>query len=151
MSTILGFFSTTPASTMVLCYLVGMILIGYPMGYFSLKVWLEPHRTFLSFLLFPWKAGVGSVGYDVDPNATFMSLIHATGVTGSVLYCESKDNLEIRAKYVAATMLFWLPRAVVNIVMLILLAAFLAAVALSQGFIHVLSKFLLSFSKCLDV
>lgn len=151
MSTILGFFSATSVPTLVLLYLVGMVVIGYPMGYLSLKVWLEPHRTFLSYLLFPWKSGVHSVGYDVDPNATFMSLIHATGVTGNVLYCESKDNLEIRAKYVAATMLFWLPRAVVNLVMLATLAAFLAAVALSQGFIHVLSKFLLSFSKCLDV
>lgn len=135
----------------VAAYIAGTFVVGYPMGYFSLKVWKEPHRTVLSFLLFPGATMEEEVGKPRRKYDASLKLITILDITQFVLLHESDDHLRLRAQYIFATMLLWPIRLLFNtvfvfIVGLVVLIAWCIATFVSQG-----SRTLFLCKRCLKI
>ncbi len=122
-------------------YVIGMPLIGYPVGKFSLKSWKYPKKyPRLGKILFPLGDG-DEFGYDPrrplrsEPTPTMA----AFGVNNALVY---NDPLPL-AQYLVIQTFIWPLRLVYTIVMLSIVIAF--------GFPTFAGKQLMRCKRCVDI
>lgn len=119
-------FGSFAPTWLIVCvgYLLGMFVVGFPMGYFSLRAWKHPERKFFSFWFFPSKTlfgkGFGEVGTPLmregkHEDRTLMDILE---ISLADLSDETPAQIKKRATYVAITMFIWPLRILFNLVMM---------------------------------
>jgi hypothetical protein len=97
----------TPLFALIGAYLIGMVLIGYPMGKWSLIAWKYPEKhRFISKVLFPVNSAsntVGQVEYDFEGGSSHSVIMHMLDVDSSL---HKNDPLPL-AQYIVLQMIFW--------------------------------------------
>ncbi len=143
---LLGFF-VHPLVLIFVGYVLGMFVVGFPMGLWSLRAWKDPSRKILSFMLFPFATFLGDVGKEY-PTSGLPAAIWWYGCTKhSVLAGDSDEDCGKRAAYTSATMFFW-PLRVCSLVFLYCIAGpVLSFVLLSS----IVKSCLLMCKKCIRV
>ena len=91
-------------------YVIGMVAIGFPMGFWSLRAWKDPeHNKQLGYLLFPFTSYLGSFGakYYQPCAAPLMREMILNKGGHTILLNNYGEYPHLRARYIVATMLLW--------------------------------------------
>ncbi len=88
-------------------YVIGMVVVGYPLAYISLKIWKGGKSTAFSFLLFPHLTVASRIGQIEVRAEKQTGLIELMLIGSETLTVHSRENIEKRAKYIWITMLLW--------------------------------------------
>lgn len=99
-----------PVSALIGAYLTGMVLVGYPMGKWSLKAWKYPEKyPLLGKVLFPDNSATNRVGTkhtSEDIDGTFNNLPITMDMFD--VHDALRDNTPLPlAKYIVVQMMIW--------------------------------------------
>ena len=130
-------------------YIIGIPVVGIPLGHFSLVAWKHPHRK-IGFWLFPGACLFGGVGKD-NENASTAPLLRGCGVTSSSFRDDTKANLNIRAKYIALTAIYWPFRVLWNILGVLFAGITVAVISFFEGVAHCGARCMMRCKRCLLV
>lgn len=114
---------------MSVVYIVGLFIIGLPMGIWSLDVWKSPHQSStLGKMLFPISATMGQIGEDGHSLYETPWLIHLLDIHIALIV----GNRFIINTYIAIQMIIW-PLRLTYIILIHLLSFLLILVLLIFG------------------